>query len=149
MEGRRKLHFETRNNALLAKYCYSDQVSEGEMGKACSTHHEIRNTYKIQFIKHDGKRPLGRSRRRWENNIKIDNGKSGLGCGLDSSGSRQGPVACCCEHGNELSCSIKCGKCLDQVILRLGFQDGLRCVLGGWSLTAWTQNVPTWHCLIA
>jgi hypothetical protein len=22
-------------------------------------------------------------------------------CGLDASGSRQGPVAGCCEHGNE------------------------------------------------
>jgi hypothetical protein len=28
-------------------------------------------------------------------------------CGLDSSGSGQGPVAGCCEHGNELSGSIK------------------------------------------
>jgi len=34
--------------------------------------------------------------------------------GLDSSGSRQGPVARCCEDGNEPSESIKCGEFLDQ-----------------------------------
>jgi hypothetical protein len=28
-------------------------------------------------------------------------------CGLDASGSIWGPVADCCEHGNELSGSIK------------------------------------------
>jgi hypothetical protein len=27
-------------------------------------------------------------------------------CGLNSSGSGQGPVVCFCEHGNELSCSV-------------------------------------------
>jgi hypothetical protein len=34
-------------------------------------------------------------------------------CGLDSSGSGQGPVAGCCEHGNEPSDSIKGGGFLD------------------------------------
>jgi hypothetical protein len=34
-------------------------------------------------------------------------------CGLDSSGSRQGPVAGCCEHGNEPSGSIKGGEFFD------------------------------------
>jgi len=29
------------------------------------------------------------------------------GCGLDSSGSGQGQVASCCEHGNEPSGTIK------------------------------------------
>jgi hypothetical protein len=33
-------------------------------------------------------------------------------CGLDSSGSGQGPVAGCCEHGNETSGSIKGGEFL-------------------------------------
>jgi hypothetical protein len=33
-------------------------------------------------------------------------------CGLDSSGPGQGPVAGCCEHGNELSGSIKWGELL-------------------------------------
>jgi hypothetical protein len=34
-------------------------------------------------------------------------------CGLDSSGSGQGPVAGSCEHGNEPSGSIKVGEFLD------------------------------------
>ena len=31
--------------------------------------------------KHEGKRPLGRSRRRWKNNIKMDLQEVGRGCG--------------------------------------------------------------------
>jgi hypothetical protein len=34
-------------------------------------------------------------------------------CGLHASGSGQGPVAGCCEHGNELYSTIKCGECID------------------------------------
>jgi hypothetical protein len=34
-------------------------------------------------------------------------------CGLDASGTELGPVAGCCEHGNELSGSIKVGEFLD------------------------------------
>jgi len=34
-------------------------------------------------------------------------------CGLNSSGSRYGPMVGFCEHGNEPLCSIKGGKYLD------------------------------------
>jgi hypothetical protein len=34
-------------------------------------------------------------------------------CGLEASGSGQGPAADSCEHGNEFSISIKSGKVLD------------------------------------
>jgi hypothetical protein len=34
-------------------------------------------------------------------------------CRLDASGSGQGPVAACCENGNELSGSVKGGEFLD------------------------------------
>ena len=33
---------------------------------------QSRNTYRVLMGKPEGKRPLGRSRRRWEDNIKID-----------------------------------------------------------------------------
>jgi hypothetical protein len=33
---------------------------------------EMRNVYKILVRKPEGKRPLGRLRRRWEDNIKVD-----------------------------------------------------------------------------
>jgi hypothetical protein len=36
-------------------------------------------------------------------------------CGLYSSGSGEGPVAGCCEHGDESSGTIKCGQFIDQL----------------------------------
>jgi hypothetical protein len=42
------------------------------MGRACSTNGEKRNAYRILVGKPDGKRPLGRPRRRWVDNIKMD-----------------------------------------------------------------------------
>jgi hypothetical protein len=40
------------------------------MGKVCSTNGEKRNTYRILVGKPKGKRPLGRHRRRWVDDIK-------------------------------------------------------------------------------
>jgi hypothetical protein len=42
------------------------------MGRACSTNGEKRNAYRILVGKPGVKRPLGRPRRRWEDNIRID-----------------------------------------------------------------------------
>jgi hypothetical protein len=42
------------------------------MDRACSTTGEKRNADRILVGKPDGKRPLGRPRRRWVYNIKID-----------------------------------------------------------------------------
>jgi hypothetical protein len=42
------------------------------MGRACSTNGEKRNAYRILVGKPEGKRPLGRPRSRWANNIKMD-----------------------------------------------------------------------------
>jgi hypothetical protein len=42
------------------------------MGRACSTNGAKRNAYRIFAGKPEGKRPLGRPRRRWENNFKMD-----------------------------------------------------------------------------
>jgi hypothetical protein len=50
-----------------------------EMGGACSTNGEKRNTYRILVGKPEGKRPLGRPRRRWEYNIKMALRKTGWG----------------------------------------------------------------------
>ena len=42
------------------------------MGGECSTSAEIRDVYSVLVGKREGKRPLGRPRRRWEDNIKMD-----------------------------------------------------------------------------
>jgi hypothetical protein len=57
-----------------------------------------RNAYRIFVGKSKGNRPLGRPRRRWEQN------GDGLGeCRLNLGGSGQGPVGGCCECGDEPS----------------------------------------------
>jgi hypothetical protein len=42
------------------------------MGRACSTNEQKRNAYRVLVGKAEGKRPLGRPRRRWLDNIKMD-----------------------------------------------------------------------------
>jgi hypothetical protein len=42
------------------------------MDRACSTNEERRNAYRRLMGKPEGKRPLGRPRRRWVDNIKMD-----------------------------------------------------------------------------
>ena len=42
---------------------------------------EGREVYKVLVGKPEGKRPLGRPRRRWDDNIKMDLQKVGRGCG--------------------------------------------------------------------
>jgi hypothetical protein len=42
------------------------------MGMACSANGEKRNAYRILVGKPEGKRPLGRSRRGWVDNIEMD-----------------------------------------------------------------------------
>jgi hypothetical protein len=48
---------------------------------------EIRNAYRILVGKPEGKRPLGRPRRVWEDNIKMDLRERMGWYGLDWSGS--------------------------------------------------------------
>jgi hypothetical protein len=63
---------------------------------------EERKVYKVLVAKSEGKRPLEIPSCRWENRIRIDLGEIGWGgCGLDSTGSGQGPVAGCCKCGDE------------------------------------------------
>ena len=42
---------------------------------------EGRGVQKVLVGKPEGKRPLGRPRRRWEDNIKMDHEEVGRGCG--------------------------------------------------------------------
>jgi len=65
--------------------------------------------------KPEGKRPLGRPRRRWDDNIKMDHQKVGYG-GMDwiePVQDRDMWGGGTCECGNEPSGSIECAEFLD------------------------------------
>ena len=51
------------------------------MGRACSAYREDRGVQRVLVGKPEGKRPLGRPRRRWEDNIKMDLQEVGGRCG--------------------------------------------------------------------
>ena len=42
------------------------------MGEACSAYGERRGVYRVLVGKPEVKRPIGRPRRRWDDNIKMD-----------------------------------------------------------------------------
>jgi hypothetical protein len=47
-------------------------VKEDEVSRARSMHGEMKNVYRILVGKPEGKRLLGRPKRRWVDNIKMD-----------------------------------------------------------------------------
>jgi hypothetical protein len=49
------------------------------MGTACRMHGEKRKAYRVLVSKPKGRTPLGRPRRRWEDNITIDLREIGWG----------------------------------------------------------------------
>jgi hypothetical protein len=49
-----------------------DKVKEDEMGRACSTNGEKKSACRIVVGNPEGKRPLGRPKRRWMGIIKMD-----------------------------------------------------------------------------
>jgi hypothetical protein len=71
---------------------------------------EVRGACNILVGRSEGRRPLGRPRRRWENNIKMDLREIGF---WDVDWIHWAQVAGSCEHGNEPSGSIKYGEFLD------------------------------------
>jgi len=74
----------------------------------------MRNAYEVFVGKLEVKRQVGIISRRWEDKIRMGvRGKMVGSCGLDSTDLGKEPVAGCCEHGNELSGSIKDRKFLD------------------------------------
>ena len=78
---------------------------------ACTV--EERGVYSVLLGKPEGRRPLGRPRRRWVDNIRMDLQEVGSGY-MDWIGLvQERQVADARECGNEPSGSVKCGKFLD------------------------------------
>ena len=50
------------------------------MDRACSAYGKGRDVYRVLVGKPEGRRPLGRPRRRWEDNIRMDLRVVGCGC---------------------------------------------------------------------
>ena len=71
---------------------------------------ESRGVYSVLLAKPKGKRPLGRPRHRWEDNIKMN--LEEVGC-AGMGWIELAQVADTCECGNEPSGSIKCREILD------------------------------------
>jgi hypothetical protein len=109
----RKLHIEEVHD-LYSSPDIIRQVKSRRMrwaGHVARTGEE-RKVYKVLVAKPKGKRPLGRPRRRWEDGVRMDLREIGLGgVDLDSTGSGQGPVAGCCECGDEPS-----GSCATELV---------------------------------
>ena len=49
-----------------------DQIEKNWIGGTCRTYGERREAYRVLVEKPEGRRPLGRPRLRWEDNIKMD-----------------------------------------------------------------------------
>jgi hypothetical protein len=75
---------------------------------------ENRNAYRLLVGKPEGRRPLGRPKHRWVDNIRMDLVEVGWGdvhwIGL-AQDSKQ--VESSCEFGIKLSDSMKCGKTIE------------------------------------
>ena len=63
----------------LFQYCAGDKIENNEMGWACGSYGGGEGWYRVLVGKPEGKRPLGRPRRRWVDNIRLD--LQEVGCG--------------------------------------------------------------------
>ena len=66
-------------SVLLTQYCAGDKIEKNEMGWACGTYGWGEGAYRVLVRKSEGKRPLGRPRRRWVDNIRVE--LQEVGCG--------------------------------------------------------------------
>jgi hypothetical protein len=57
---------------LFNRYCSGDKIENNEKGGHVARMRERKGVYRVLVGKPEEKRPLGRTRRRWEDNIKMD-----------------------------------------------------------------------------
>ena len=66
---------------LILKVCAGDKIEKNEMGGTCGTYGGRERCAQGFGAGPEGKKPLGRPRRRLEDNIKMDLEEVGRGCG--------------------------------------------------------------------
>jgi hypothetical protein len=64
--------YRIKSSVMISTFYFIFLESQNEMGGACSAYGEGRSVYRVLVGKPEGKRPLGRPRRRWDDNIKMD-----------------------------------------------------------------------------
>ena len=98
---------------LLTQHCAGDKIEKNETGWACGAYGWGKGVCRVLVGKPEGRRPLGRPRRRWVYNIRMDIKEVGCGymdwIGLAQDRDRWRSFEC----GNERSGSVKCGELLD------------------------------------
>jgi hypothetical protein len=107
--GWRKLHNEKLRNLYSSPSIIRMMKSRRmRLAENVARLREKRNAYRISVGKPEGKRPIARHEHRWVRNVKMDLRRIGWG-GTDWSDLGLGwrTVECSCEHGNELSVSMK------------------------------------------
>ena len=57
---------------LPTQYCAGGKIEKNELGGACGAYGGGERLHRVLVGKRIEKRPLGRPRRRWEDNIKMD-----------------------------------------------------------------------------
>ena len=62
------------------QHCAGYKMEKNEMDGACSAHGDRRGVFRVLVRKPEGKRPLGRPGRRWEDNIKLNLQEVEWGC---------------------------------------------------------------------
>ena len=75
----RKLHNEELTDLYSSPSIVSDKIEKNEMGWACGAYGWGEGVYRVVVGKPEGRRPLGRPRRRWVDNIRMDFQE--VGCG--------------------------------------------------------------------
>ena len=65
---------------LLTQYCAGDKIEKNEMGWDVALMGEERGVYRVLVGKPERRRPQGRPRRRWVDNIRMDLQDVGCGC---------------------------------------------------------------------
>jgi hypothetical protein len=72
---------------MHTKYYSGDQIEKNETDRACSIRGRGEEYRGLLWGKPEGRRSLGRPRRRWEDNIEMDLQEVGWGHELNRSGS--------------------------------------------------------------